>query len=164
MPSKRSKKTVASQELKRARWRRNKRAERERRRPLPPSELPVEVLSAIEEESSLRLRKGKPPDLQFNITDHGWGSHAFHCDVWSVRTRLRAQRPGARITAGTVARWMAENGLSYGYKASSLRTMVYRAFNAISAMEQPNLSPLFGRARGPWWGAFDPFQASEAEN
>lgn len=164
MTSIKGERRAADQESKRARWRRNKRAERERKRPIPPRELPPTVLSMIESERAHRLAKGMPSDLSFNITNHGWGSYKFHCDVWSVRTRLRAQHPKKRITAGSVARWMRENGLSHGYKPSSLRTMVYRAFEAIKAMEEPSPNPFFGRERGPWWEAFDPYSKLDSES
>jgi hypothetical protein len=65
---------------------------------------------------------------------------------------LESQHGVGKVSAGKVARWMASNGLRYGYKTNSLRTMVYRAFEAIDILE--TFVPRSGG--GPAWPVFDP--------
>jgi hypothetical protein len=152
------KKTAASteadprQEKKRGRWRRNKRVERARKKtppPLPPSEEFVWRVMAERD----RRRENYPYWLTWNIDWHdGRGTFEFQTDVWSARTILAAQFGKSNVTAGKIARWMSGQGLNHGYKPNSLRTMVYRALEAIEIMET-YATP---RRPVPHWPAFTP--------
>lgn len=119
----------------RDRWRRNKRAARARKSRAPQVSIPTEIQHFIWAERERRY--ADYPGHLWNV--HGWqsgrGSWDFLCDVWAVRTLLELQLGPTKITAGKVARWMWENDLRHGYKAESLRTMVYRAYAAIAVLE-----------------------------
>ena len=122
-------------EKRRARWRRNKRAERACRQPEPLS-LPTEDFQArVWAERDCR-RANLPRCVWW---DRSWrdgrGSYAFQTDVWAVRTLLEKQHQPCGVTAGMVARRMAAIGLTHDFKLSSLRTMVYRAYQAIVILE-----------------------------
>lgn len=128
---------VARQANRRARWVRNKRAERARHAPPPP--LPPDPLieKAIWAERDRRF--ASYPSYLWSYQDWGQGtgrgSFAFQCDVWAVKTLLKLQSPEEPVSAGQIARWMKEHGKSHGYKPGSLRTMVWRALAAIVILE-----------------------------
>lgn len=134
----------------RARWVRNKRAERVRNAlPEPPPLDPPQILAILEERD--RRRQTYPHFLWNHPGWHGGrGSFEFQTDVWAVRTLIRAQTGKDRVTAGKVARWMEVNGLTHGFKVSSLRTMVYRAFEAIEILE----SVCRRKGDPPYWQRF----------
>jgi len=123
------------QERRRARWRRNKRAERARKKPSPPTPQSAEFIAKVMAERD-RRRSDYPGWLWICSQWHGGrGSFEFQTDVWAARTILAKQIARSHVTAGMIARWLAAQGLHYGYKPSSLRTMVYRALEAIEVME-----------------------------
>ena len=144
----------ARRQRRRARWRRNKRAERSR------NAKPLAALSDKRVEAEIwkecAARKERYPQYFSNVYDwrngRGRGSFEFQCDVWAVRTLLEHTYDDRRsISDGKIARWMIQNDLSHGYKEGSLRTMVWRARQAIAIMET---TPLFG-ASEPFWPPFD---------
>lgn len=119
----------------RAQWRQSKRAERARKasKPSPPVD-PVTIERIWREKA--RREQHYPSFLWNNpLWLGGRGTYLFQCDVWAVRTLLEQQHPLRNITAGQIARWMQANQLSHGYKAESLRTMVWRAQKAIAVLE-----------------------------
>ncbi len=131
----------------RARWARNKIAERARKAPQEPPPLDPPQIAAIWAERD-RRRQIYPHFLWNHPGWHGGrGSFEFQTDVWAVRTIIRAQTGKDRVTAGKIAQWMDANGLTHGFKINSLRTMVYRAFEAIEILET------VGRRKGdpPYW-------------
>ncbi len=143
---------AASAKLKsrRARWRRNKRAERARKAAPLPAPLDTHLVQSIWTERNRRHENY--PHFLWNHPDwhRGRGSFAFQCDVWAVRTLLEAQKHRSPVTAGEVARWLSENDLDHGFQTGSLRTMVYRAFEALKVLETAKRR----RAAVPFWPAF----------
>jgi len=133
-----------------ARWARNKRAERARN--MPPGLRPLKPQQILAVWAERDRRRQNYPHFLWNHP--GWhggrGSFEFQTDVWAARTIIRAQTGIDRVTAGKVARWMVANKLDHDYKVSSLRTMVYRALEAIEILETE------GRQKGdpPYWQQF----------
>src|SRR3990167_6013771 len=120
----------------RARWRRLKEAQRSRNRTPQPELPPPAVVDRILQERDRRSRGfGAYPPNGGGAHNSGWGSHAFHCDVWAARAVLEQQLLGKRVSDGMIAAWMSANGLRHGYAESSLRTMIWRARKAISQLE-----------------------------
>lgn len=137
----------AKQAKNRARWLRNKREARLRNQKSPPKTLCPEIIRQIWAERDCRA--ADYPGYLWNVRgwQYGRGTWEFQCDVWAVRTLLELQFDHASVTAGKVAHWMWENGLTHGYGAASLRTMAYRAYEAIKVLET-----IGGRrGQGPHW-------------
>ena len=128
--------SVGDQQAKRReRWRRNKRAQRSRGTPPAPALLSQDFEASVWAERD-RRRETYPHWLWINPRwTGGRGTYAFQTDVWAVRTLLEKQHHSRKITAGMIARRMAEINLTYDFKPSSLRTMVYRAYKAIAILE-----------------------------
>ena len=119
----------------RARWRRNKRAERARRQPEPLLSSTEEFEARVWAERD-RRRVTRPQCIWWHRSwTGGRASYSFQTDVWAVRTLLEKQHYPRGVTAGMVARRMAAIGLARGFKPSSLRTMVYPAYQAIVILE-----------------------------
>lgn len=140
----------ASREKQRARWRRNKRAERLRKRPAGHRPLSPDLIERIWVERDQRL--ANYPLFLWNHPNWHWGrgSNAFQCDVWAVRTLLEWELGIKKISDGKIARWMVEHDLTHGYRPASLRTMVWRAREAIAILETAE-----GRVKGsPCWPPF----------
>lgn len=152
------------QEKRRLRWKRNKAAERARKRKLAPAPLESAIIEQIMRERDRRAAApSTPAAMHFGAHNHGWGTHAFHCDVWAARTVLWAQHGHRKISDGMIARWMAENDLSHGYthgeRSSSLRTMVGRARKAIEILE----THITRRRPSPCWAPFSDIAENDGE-
>lgn len=140
-----------AQEKRRARWKRNKRAERKRKRPPMSAKLSADSISEVWQERERRA-EAHPGWITFNAKWRGGrGSWEFQCDSWAVRTLLQLEFWPRKVTAGKVARWMWSNDLQHGYNQASLRTMVYRAFEAIDILES-----VTNKAGDPFWPPFVP--------
>lgn len=145
----------SEQSKRRARWQRNKMAERARlRKPLPTS-LNQCVIDQIFAERDRRIFDYPGyTRISFGAHRSGWGTHEFHCDVWAARTALELLLKHRKISDGLIANWMAERGLAHGYahagRSSSLRTMVGRARKAIAIREAANTF----MGREPVWPIF----------
>lgn len=134
-------KTEARKErARRARWKRNKQAERKRKALPPLTPLPDAILKSIWTERDRRFETIPTSFFYLPEALGLYGSWEFHCDVWAARTIIETQHEGRRPTAGKVAKWMGRNQLSHGYQPNSLRTMVYRAYEAIALYEATKLS------------------------
>jgi hypothetical protein len=134
----------------RARWRRNKRDERARKKP-PPAPPPSNAFVAQVVAERDRRRADYPGWLWICPQWHGGrGSYEFQTDVWAARSILAKQFGRSNVTAGKIARWLSAHGLEHGYKPNSLRTMVYRAIDAIEIMETYTTS----RRSAPHWLTF----------
>lgn len=128
------------QRARRARWKRNKQAERKRKAVPPLAPLPDAMKNLIWRERDRRI-EAIPTRFFYLAEALGlYGSWEFHCDVWAARTIIEIQNEGRIPTAGKVAKWMGRNQLSHGYQPNSLRTMVYRAYEAIALYEKTQLS------------------------
>lgn len=139
------------QRKRRARWKRNKRSERERKRKRHPhpAHLGADLISEIWREREKRA-EAHPGWIAFNAKWRGGrGSWEFQCDSWAVRTLLELESWPHKATAGKVARWMWANDLHHGYNQASLRTMVYRAFEAIDILEN-----VTNKSGDPFWPPF----------
>ena len=126
---------VEQQAMRRARWLRNKRAQRSREKPMAPPPLPRDVEASVWEERDRRRRDYPQWAFCHCPWTSGKGNYDFLTDVWAVRALLLKQHQSGRVTAGMVARRMTEIGLSHGFKPTVLRTMVYRAYGAIAFVE-----------------------------
>ena len=125
----------SQQAKRRERWRRNKQAQRSHEKPMALASLTPEFEASVWAERD-RRRLNYPGWLWTNPQwDGGRGTYKFLTDVWAVRTLLKKQHFPRKVTAGMVGRRMAEIGLYYDYKPGSLRTMVYRAYEAIAVLE-----------------------------
>lgn len=131
------------QAKRRARWRRNKEAERQRKAPPPSPPLPAEIIAEVWAERERRYERGAHYMWPVPGWHYGRGSWEFQCDVWAVKTLLAIQLHKAKPSPGMIARWMADHGLAHGYahgeKSGSLRAMVGRALAAIAILETTKL-------------------------
>lgn len=141
---------ISTEGKRRARWRRNKRAERERKRIPAPAELDPAIAEHVWRERDKRAQLF-PEWLCFLPGWHqGRGSEAFQCDVWAAQTMLELQHGARKISDGMIARWMIENDLTHGYMPNSLRTMVRRAREAIEVLEKGTMRT----HKSPAWPPF----------
>lgn len=119
----------------------------------------TEILTQLIVERDRRLATPSPWVMHLGAHNHGWGTHAFRCDVWLARTVLQLQHPSKAISNGKIARWMVEKGMTHGYahteKSRSLQTMVSRAQKAIAVLEALKVS----KTSAPYWPAFTPTDA-----
>ena len=94
-------------EKQRARWQRNKAAQRNRQKVTRPSLPPIDANFAelVWKERDKRLRNfpwylPPLPNRRYYPRNLSNASHPFICDVWAVLTLLESQNPGARISSG----------------------------------------------------------------
>lgn len=147
----------AKREKRRARWKRNKRDERQRKKPKPPAPPSKQLIEQIWSERDRRHNEGVRLHFYHPYHRGGRGTFAFQCDVWAVRTLLTHQLRLVTVSSGKIAAWMKANGFTHGYSDRSLRTMVWKALDAISDLEEVREIP--GRLRRisePAWQPFHP--------
>jgi hypothetical protein len=133
-----------TQERRRARWRRNKRAAREAGRPTasPPT---AKVFQEVLEERD-RLAADRSVTASWR---HAWfykpGTEVkalgFAADVWAAKTILSYEFGLEEASPTRIARWLSRNGRTHGYAPASLRVMVYRALDRIQKAQNDPLSP-----------------------
>lgn len=148
----------------RERWRRNKRAERQRlrekrkrdeaQRPSPPN-LDADFLDQVWAERDKRLRNfpwrmPHLPDRKFFKNTSNFSSQALVCDVWAAEVILAASSIGDRISDGDIAKYLIKHGRDHGVKPSSLRTKVWRTRPIVRFLEE---APVWDRP-GKYWPKF----------
>jgi hypothetical protein len=135
------------QEKQRARWRRNKSAERARSTQYAPQIPSPEFVARVMEERDRRLAVLATPGeypyelwagLESYRVPGTWQkvdskTQRFLADVWVARTLLKHQFGRAGATA--IAKWLTESGCNPGYAKGSLRVMVTRALDRIVLLE-----------------------------
>ena len=144
--------TIAKREKDRARWKRNKRAERARKAASPPREPPDDMIAAIMAERDKRSADRSP--WRHWVWSYEDKAMAFIADVWAAKTILEWQHGSIRVTPAKIVRRLPDLANKYGYTAASLRVMIYRALHRIDLME--------GKVPTPhWkWGGWEPFDLS----
>lgn len=141
----------------RARWRRNKRAARERRR-MKPQPMTDHFLAAVLAERDRRAKLGEESSYVFRpqpfFRKGSWRKAVvFAADVWAATTLLEAKHGAGKATPTRIAAKLEELGLTHGYSELSLRKMVYRARTRINSLETTGhpWSP-----DDPFWKPFEP--------
>lgn len=125
-------------EIRRERWKLDKRAQRERAKP-PVRSISPELLEALLEERDRRAESAWWARRRVNgvlvpVADQmSW----FVADVWLAREVLRQMHGENGATPTRIARWLWNEGRHGNYAESSLRPMVYRAFRIIAELESP---------------------------
>lgn len=144
-------KKPGAETVRKARWLRNKRAERSRNRAAQAPPLPEKLIAEIWRERDRRLENYPRYHWNHQNWRYGRGSEEFQCEVWAVKTLLELQTPTKKISDGMISKWLVLHGVTHGYNASSLRTMVWRARQAIEFLET-----VTGRAgSAPCWPPFE---------
>ena len=145
-------------EKQRARWKRNKRAERARKKPLRkvPHELSPDFISAVEKERERRLNVDcGGADVfrsSFYYEDGTWEKAiGFAADVWAVTTILEAKWGPGSATIAAVHAELEASGRMHGYTSQSLRKMIYKARERITILETTGLPWMHGE---PFWPPF----------
>ena len=149
-------KMTVSKAKQRARWRRNKAAERRRikdeKQPIPIDPI-FEQSVWIERDKRLRSfpweMPRQPDGSPYKRRMYG-ETQALVCDVWAVELILENQTVGKKISTGQIASWLQQNGKTHGVKASSLRTKVWRAREVVSHLENAPAR----KGTGQYWPAF----------
>ena len=77
-----------------------------------------------------------------------WTLLEFSADVWAAKMLLELQHGAGRATPTEIVRWLVANDRTHGCQASSLRTMVYRAFEKIARLESEPY--LFAKGEPVW--------------
>lgn len=132
----------------RARWRRNKRAYRERlssQKPKPPPIDPdFEAAVWVERDRRLRnfpwwvwdLKEMPGHELKrYYPRQTRDATYPFICDVWAAITLLESQYGGDKISNALISSFLWERGKAHGVKRASLRTKVPRARKIIQHLE-----------------------------
>lgn len=145
--------------LRREKERARKAAQRARRpKPTEPPEPSEEFVRLVITERDYRLKREyamwRHPDL---ITHAYRFAHLeLSADVWAAMVVLEAKH-GRRCTSPTkIVNWLITRGMTHRCKRSSLRTMVYRAFEKLKRLESEPY--LYDRNEVVW----PPFSLSEA--
>lgn len=126
-------------EKQRARWRRNKKAARERSK--PTERVPdANFKRRVKLERNRRIRtgiKGSPGWREGEYFDKDALTKAvtFAADVWEATILIEYQLGQGKATPTRIAHWLSENCKDQGYSAQSLRKMVYVARERIAYME-----------------------------
>lgn len=146
-------------EKRRAKERAKKAAQRARRpKPSVPADPPDEFVRLVLAERDYRLKREysmwRHPDL---ITHAYRFAHLeLSADVWAAMVVLEAKY-GRRCTSPTkIVNWLISRGMTHRCKPSSLRTMVYRAFEKLKRLESEPF--LYNRSEVVW----PPFDHEEA--
>lgn len=128
-------------EKQRARWKRNKKAARDRSK---PAENPIcaGFKRRVRTERNRRIRigiKGSPGWREGHYFDEGALTKAvtFAADVWEATTLIERQYGKGKATPTRIASWLLEHDRDQGYSPQSLRKMVYVARERIAYMESP---------------------------
>lgn len=136
-------------EKQRARWRRNKKAERARSKPEcppPPKEFLAKVLAERDRRSNREAVRSiwNDPKLRYWTREgrsilvnrnSGQPWIPFVADVWAARTLIEHQFGMGTATPTKIARWLTENDRLHGYASGSIRPMVYRALESLARLE-----------------------------
>ncbi|NCP24629.1 MAG: hypothetical protein GW854_10850 [Erythrobacter sp.] len=144
-------------EKQRARWLRNQKAYRLRRKGSAPALPPIDpnFESAVWAEAEKRLRNfpWSIPDLKpnrFYPRQTNEKTYPFICDVWAAITLLKSQREDRPVTNAMIGSFLLAKGRDYGVKQGSLRTKIPRARKIIEHLED---SPATDTV-GSYWPQF----------
>jgi hypothetical protein len=129
-------------EKQRARWKRNKRAQRALQKALAPLQRPIdaEFAELVWKERDKRLNNfpwylPRLPDGRHYKRHLNQTSYPFVCDVWAALTLLESQNPGKNISTGKIAKWLEINGRIGAFTIGSVRMKVRRARPVIKFLE-----------------------------
>lgn len=93
-------------------------------------------------------------DLDYEMM---WRKSQFAADVWAARELLVAELGEAGNSPTRIAKWLWREGLSGAYAESSVRPMVYEAFEVIKDLESVGMKG----SDEPFWA---PFKLNAAGN
>lgn len=148
---------ITPEQKRRARWRRNKEAQRNRTKLAATNEVTIneDLAKRVWAERDRRLRNfpwslSHLPGRRFYPRRMRESSYPLVCDVWAVEILLQDGQDDKRISDGKIAKWLIANGRSPDVKATSLRTLVGRARIVVRHLED---SPARG-GHGPFWPKF----------
>lgn len=144
-------------EKQRARWRRNKHAERKRGRPRPAFVDPW-FQEVAELERDRREATAYPgarcwPEFNYLFGDRLDRAISLAADVWLAVTCYEAQHGPGSATTARICRWLKAAGRTNGYTPGSLRKLTPKARDRILLLETTNAD--FGQ-RVPYWTQFVP--------
>lgn len=145
------------QDKRRARWQRNKRAERARRSPYPRI-LPNEFKDRVLKERDLRVDEAMRADTVIrpghSFFEPGTYERAirFAADVWAADTWLKGEWGTKGAMPRRVAAWLAMHGGPHSYTEKSLPKMIRKARERVVQLERP----LPWNWDRPIWAPFDP--------
>lgn len=150
-------------EMRRERWRRNKRDARARAKPDCPPPRTAFVL-AVMAERDRRASLDAVSDLYDHFpywTGEGrslWVNRGgagrwipFVADVWAARTLLEKQFGTGSATPTKIADWLWMHDRHHGYAKGSIRPMVYRARKSLELLESSAEPGASGKAIWPPW-------------
>lgn len=137
-------------------WRRDKRAQRARKKPKPLPLCPV-FREAVLDERDRRARSAYHARRMVNgiYVEVAKRLPHFAADVWAARTMLRAEWGKPGDSPSRIARWLWEEGRTNYYAQSSIRPRVYAAIKIIADLEShgpTHADPPFWL---PWEHRFD---------
>ncbi len=143
------------QDKRRDRWRRNKKAARDRK-----------TTSESKPSAAFMRRVMKARDRRTQVSSNvhwlwrpsGYFEAAswekaigFAADVWLAKTVLSKQIGHDSVSPTRISRWLTDHGRDWGYSANSLRKMVYAALERIELL-QTNGEPW--SPHKPYWRPF----------
>lgn len=143
------------QDKQRARWKRNKAAERARRSPYPKSpssQFRVRLLTERDRRASTDDQSVIRPGHHFFESGAYERAIRFAADVWAADTWLKEEWGPKGAMPRRVAKWLETHGAPHDYSEKSLPKMIRKARLRIELLERP----------WPWnfdkpiWAAFDP--------
>lgn len=125
----------------RARWQRNKQAERARKRS-QPRKLSPQFERAVFFERDWRLREGlggmscwKGAERFYRVNDPRDRAYALMADVWAARTLIEARISPRRASPTLIRDELKRLGYTHGYTDGSLRKLIYKALERIKRQE-----------------------------
>ena len=141
----------------RARWKRNKQAQRNRERLAKPKLQPIDpqIEASVWVERDRRLRNfpwwiWDLKEKRFYPRQTRAETYPFICDVWAAITLLETQTQGSKITNVMIGEFLWVRGKRHGVKKASFRTKIPRAKKIIGHLEEaPALD-----FRGAYWPKF----------
>jgi len=148
---------AVDREKQRERWRRNKRAQRDRekRTPLTPEAGPADYVEAVFRERDRRANLDHAGYLlrySHYFAPGSWEKAiGFAADVWAASEVVKARYGSDRATVRAIREQLEEWGRTHDYKRDSLRAMIRKAQRRITLLEETG-HPWNSE---PYWAPFD---------
>jgi hypothetical protein len=138
-------------EKQRARWRRNKRAERQRKAP-GRVDVSAEFRATVFSERDRRAKLSREASYSIRLDSfYASGSWekaiSFAADVWAATVLIEAEWGDGKATPTRILRLLQSMGRTHGYTEQSLRKMIYKARERVHMLE----------TRGHPWSPDEPF-------
>lgn len=144
-------------EKQRARWQRNKKAERKRKSTYP-RELSPQLVARVIKERNRRISETPYVGVYWRHADYfkagSWEKAlCFAADVWAADVILKEEWGPKGAKPSRVAAWIEAHGHPHTYACETMRKMIYKARQRIKVLETRGLISEPGRV---FWPQFDP--------